>query len=372
MDIVSMNYQFRKKPKRKMKMFDQDRLHELISAIQKSIRWCEVNASRYFARELMDMGVPNAVFGQLRIIAAEDIGLADPSMVGYISECLDNFDELIKQNGVEKKDAKNVPKLCEIIDRAVIAEAISYKSRLLDMAAFATLFNIYKNEKFTKNMFQYLKLFLDALEKEDEQDALYYAFIVDKIIGEKGKLLKVIRDKSSRRNGDLIHEWIDEYEKHKKLLNLTGSIVLLCRDFDFTHGEYKNAVGQQLSIPIKAARIPDRAYDKHTREGKIKGRGLKYFFDVSGNIYQFRKALSEQNNIREDEFGLILRLELRYNEPGSNKIIKESLYYLITRNSTIDPYKYYLVNLLDNQIHNSRFHQHIRKIDDDYYHRLNE
>ena len=56
-------------------MFDQNRLHELISAFQKSIRWCEINESRYFARELIKMGVPNAVFGQLRIIAAEDIGL---------------------------------------------------------------------------------------------------------------------------------------------------------------------------------------------------------------------------------------------------------------------------------------------------------
>ena len=284
MDIVSMNYQFRKKPKRKMKMFDQDRLHELISAIQKSIRWCEVNASRYFARELMDMGVPNAVFGQLRIIAAEDIGLADPSMVGYVSECLDSFDELIKQNGVEKKDAKNVPKLCEIIDRAVIAEAISYKSRLLPMMTFTTLFDIYKKEKFNKNRFEYFDQFVDALENNDEKQALYYSFIVDKILDDKDRLLREIRDQSERRNRDLIEKWIEAYERHENLLTLTGSVVLLCRDLDFTHGEYKNAVGQQLSIPIKAVKIPDRAYDKHTRPGRKKGRGLKYFFDVSGTV----------------------------------------------------------------------------------------
>ena len=36
-------------------MFDKNRMHELISAIQKSIRWCEVNESRYFAKELIEM-----------------------------------------------------------------------------------------------------------------------------------------------------------------------------------------------------------------------------------------------------------------------------------------------------------------------------
>ena len=78
-------------------MVDQIRLEELISAIQKAIRWCEVNDSRYFAQELIDMGTPHAVFGQLRIIAAEDIGLADPSMVSYVSDCLESVEKVIKQ-----------------------------------------------------------------------------------------------------------------------------------------------------------------------------------------------------------------------------------------------------------------------------------
>ena len=89
-----------------MNMFDQDRLHELISAIQKAIRWCEVNASRYFARELINMGAPHAVFGQLRIIAAEDIGLADPSVVCYVGDCLESVEGLMKQDVIQKEDLK--------------------------------------------------------------------------------------------------------------------------------------------------------------------------------------------------------------------------------------------------------------------------
>ena len=166
-------------------MFNQDKLHDLISAIQKSIRWCEVNEARYFAQELINMGVLNAVIGQLRIIAAEDIGLADPSMVGYMSECLDDIDGLIKQHGIGKKDIKSVPEVLQIVDFAVIAEAISYKSRLLPFATFSTLYDIYKNESFSKSLFQYLQLFVEALDNENEKNALYYAIIVDKIFGEK-------------------------------------------------------------------------------------------------------------------------------------------------------------------------------------------
>jgi hypothetical protein len=269
---------------RMMNMFDQNRLHELISAIQKSIRWCEVNASRYFAQDLINMGAPHAVFGQLRIIAAEDIGLADPSVVGYVGDCLESVLGLMKQDGIKKEDFKKHPNLCDIIDRAVIAEAISYKSRLLPLATFSTLYDIYNKENFNKSNYEYFNKFVVSLEKEDEKQALYYAFIVDKIFNEKRPILRKIRDQSNKRNSDLIQEWIDEYEKHDKLLNLSGSIVMLCRDLNFTHGEYKDDIHHYLSIPIKVAEIPDRAYDKHTATGKKKGRGFEYFFNVSATV----------------------------------------------------------------------------------------
>jgi hypothetical protein len=235
------------------------------------------------------MGTPNAVFGQLRIIAAEDIGLADPSMVGYVSEYLDSIDDLRKQYGIEKKDVINVPELPEIVDRAVIAEALSYKSRLLPMATFATLFHIYKNEKFSKSKYEYFDLFVDALVNDNEKKALYYAFIVDKISGDKKPILRKIQDQSGKRNEDLIQKWIYEYEKHEKLLNLAGSIVLLCRDLDPpNHGEFKDAICKKLTEPIMKAKIPDRAYDMHTRAGKKRGRGLKHFLKEGVSVNQER------------------------------------------------------------------------------------
>ena len=256
----------------------------------------------------------------MRIIAAEDIGLADPSMVGYVSECLNCVDDLIEENEIELKDVKNYPELCEIIDCAVIAEAISYKNRLLDMATFATLFDIYKNEKFSKSLIEYINLFGKALDNTDEKQALYYAYIVDKILGYRKLILSEIRNRSGKRNEALIQEWIDEYEKHKKLLNLTGSIVLLCRDLNFTHGEYKHAIDHHLSIPIQAAGIPDRAYDMHTREGRMKGRGLDFFFNVSGTVKNKRTELKDNwEKVGKDAF---YRAEEEKLADGK-KIIKE-------------------------------------------------
>ncbi len=129
-------------------MYNMNKFYELISALQKSIRWCEINESRYFAKQLVDMGCPGAVFNRLKIITAEDVGLADPSLIVYEKECSNSFDNMLKQNKIKKKEVVKFPKLCEVIDRAVIAAAISYKSRLLPMLSFATLWDIYENENF--------------------------------------------------------------------------------------------------------------------------------------------------------------------------------------------------------------------------------
>ena len=70
----------------------------------------------------------------------------------------------MKQNKIKRENFKNYQDLRDIVDLAVIAEAISYKSRLLPMATFATLFDIYKNEKFTRNRYEYFDLFVDAFK----------------------------------------------------------------------------------------------------------------------------------------------------------------------------------------------------------------
>jgi hypothetical protein len=65
---------------------------------------------------------------------------------------------------------------------------------------------------------------------------------------------------------------------------LTGSIVLLCRDLQYSHGLYKHGIGNHFPISIKTAKIPDRAYDQHTKEGKKRGRGLEHFFREAATV----------------------------------------------------------------------------------------
>ena len=89
-----------------LKMFDLNRQFILMSALQKSIRWCDVNDARYFAKELMDMdSKPATVFNQLLTIAAEDVGLADPSLIFYVRKLYGEFEFKRSQNDIKKADA---------------------------------------------------------------------------------------------------------------------------------------------------------------------------------------------------------------------------------------------------------------------------
>jgi hypothetical protein len=166
----------------RMKMYNMNRLYILISALQKSIRWCEINDSRYFAKQIMEMGYPGAVLNRLVIIAAEDVGLADPSLIVYERRCSDSFENLIKEKGIKKREVVKFPELCDVVDRGVISAAISHKSRLLPMLSFATLFDIYEKEDFSENFDKYLGQFVLALENGDEKQASYYATTVPTLI----------------------------------------------------------------------------------------------------------------------------------------------------------------------------------------------
>jgi DNA repair photolyase len=268
----------------RVKKGGRNRWYELTSALQKSIRWCEVNESRYFARELMYMGYPGGVLNQLILIAAEDVGLADPSLVEYERGCLDRFDNLIKQFDIKKREAVKFPPLCNIVDRAVIAAAISYKSRLLPQLSFATLFDIYENEDFSKNWPEYFGRFVKALRNKDEKQATYDAYVLAIFLNSEDKILKIVQKHSGMRNKDLIQKWVEEYKRNNELLMLAGSIALLCRDLQNPHGEYNDNICQHLSSPIKKAEIPDRAYDMHTIIGKRMRRGLEHFFDEAATV----------------------------------------------------------------------------------------
>jgi hypothetical protein len=264
----------------------------IMSALQKSIRWCEVNPTRFFAKRYMEIGYPGGALDRLISIAAEDVGLADPTLIEYLRDCRNRFDVLVEQKNIKLKDAIKHKCLFDIVDEAAIAAAVSFKSRLIAMLSFATLYEIYQKEKFSKNVYDYFNLFVDALNKNDEQMAVYYAYVIGIFLDKMPKLLTCIQRESYRRNQELIDQWVQEYEKRKERLSLVGSVVMLCRDLPFKHGEYKQKIYQYKSLPIQKAVIPDRAYDMHTRIGKkIKKRGFEHFFNVAATVKNERPEL---------------------------------------------------------------------------------
>jgi hypothetical protein len=262
----------------------KNRIFVLYSALQKAIRWGEVNDARCFAQEFIEMGMPGHPINRLLIIASEDVGLADPTLLRYVAECVDTFESAVREREIPKANVSPFPEIRAIIDRAVIAAALSYKSRLLPMLCFATLFEIYKKEDFSCRVGEYESRFRTAIQNRDEKEAAYYAYVLALFLGSANSVLEMAQEESRSRNTELIHDWIQGYRRKKEIMALAGIVSLLCRDLDYPHGEYLDQVSNWLSRPIEKPAIPDRAYDMHTYEGKKKGRGLEHFFNEAASV----------------------------------------------------------------------------------------
>lgn len=265
----------------------------LYSALQKIVRWGEVNDARYFARELIRRGQPGGALNRLIVIAAEDVGLADPTLVNYICQCYDELENWLEASNIKKSEAFNHDEALSIIDRAAIAASLCYKSRLLPMMSFATLYDIYRNENFNYDLEGYKNCFIDAVHCSDEQKALYYAYIIKEVFKAEDCVLEMIINEKENPNIDLINDWIKAYIRKKKdreRLLFVGSILLLFRKLEYEHGEYVGLIDNYAAQPIEEADIPDRAYDAHTKTGKNKNRGLEYFFDEAASLRNERFA----------------------------------------------------------------------------------
>lgn len=66
----------------------------LKSALQKSIRGSDVNASCLYALQLMENGELEVLCRRLRVIVSEDIGLGNPQIIPQVTSCINNALEL--------------------------------------------------------------------------------------------------------------------------------------------------------------------------------------------------------------------------------------------------------------------------------------
>ncbi len=106
--------------------------YELLSALQKSIRGSDVNASIYYLAMLLEIGDLDSIFRRLSVIAYEDIGLANPGIGPKIHAAI----ETVKMIGL---DEGRIPL------SVVVAEmALSPKSNSAYMAINGALNDIRK------------------------------------------------------------------------------------------------------------------------------------------------------------------------------------------------------------------------------------
>lgn len=113
---------------------------DVASALQKSIRRGEERQALYWASELDLTGYGNYVWKRLRIMASEDVGLADPMVCVQVKALYDNWVEQSKNdrtNSTERRP-RNAARI--FLVHAVILLARAQKSRLVDHAVMVVYY----------------------------------------------------------------------------------------------------------------------------------------------------------------------------------------------------------------------------------------
>ncbi|MFV0246426.1 MAG: AAA family ATPase [Mycoplasmatales bacterium] len=107
---------------------DDDTHHNLKSALQKSIRASDVNATIHYAARLMYVGDYKALLRRLLIIAYEDIGNANPQLCARVLSAIESFERV------------GMPEGRIVLGTIIIDMALSPKSPAAHVA-FDTAFN---------------------------------------------------------------------------------------------------------------------------------------------------------------------------------------------------------------------------------------
>lgn len=108
-------------------------MFEVASALQKSIRRGEVEEAMFWAAELDQSGLGEYLWKRLRIIASEDIGLADPMACVIVRSLYDNWTELRRKPQKSER---------EFIVHAVAHLCLAPKSRALDHLNMVSYTNV--------------------------------------------------------------------------------------------------------------------------------------------------------------------------------------------------------------------------------------
>lgn len=112
-------------------------IYELLSALQKDIRRCNEYPAVYWAIELETFN-PKMLWNRLRVIASEDIGVADPQATLIV--------HVLEKQYFEALEKKNSSKKLFLV-HAVLYFTRTYKSRIVDDLLLNVEGNIEAGEK---------------------------------------------------------------------------------------------------------------------------------------------------------------------------------------------------------------------------------
>lgn len=129
--------------------------YDLLSAFQKSIRGCDVNAALYYLALLIDAGDMDSIERRLLVIAYEDIGLGNPAAVARTIQAID----AAKRVGFPEA---RIPLSFSVIDLSLSPKSKSAE-QAIDQAAAAARHR-------SAPMPDYLKYTPVALAEEDRYD----------------------------------------------------------------------------------------------------------------------------------------------------------------------------------------------------------
>lgn len=147
--------------------------HNLLSAIQKSIRASDVNAALHYLVRLLEVGDYKAICRRLLVIAYEDIGLANPQLCGRSISAIETFERIGMPEGriplsVIVCDLALSPKsnsAYQAIDQAYLD---FHKINSLEINPNITYFQVNKN-KYNKEEVKSINLL-----PEKYQNSIYY------------------------------------------------------------------------------------------------------------------------------------------------------------------------------------------------------
>jgi len=298
---------------------------EVISAVQKCIRRGLVNDALFWAKEIYDMGRPfrSNLINRLKIIASEDIGIANSIFVHMLKSRLD---EPISERSIMGivKAACLSPKsrLCSSIIHAVMDPKPKNYPKKLERFKY----KIYKRKQLfpgkrsdTDRFKACMNSFTHALRKKDEKSACYWAQKVFEIKNYN----KSARKKFEGKSKDPIYGlWIvllneklrgllrDSYQIIRSLLYffddrkngrvervfLVHAILYLCNlpntresmwnIISDDHQSYFDINDELWGVIQEHKMIPmlTDAIDNHTRRGRERRNGSKHFCETDTKL----------------------------------------------------------------------------------------